>query len=137
MQFNIDQYRSQGLNKDQIIEKLRLVNDLQSKQDFDEEAAANEIDRLDKDTADILKRLKVEQSMLKIHRESAQNLKKKLQQEQDKYEEIVAQKAKLIADMQGLLQIFEDNKKRQLEEFAKAYLREHIIIHHENPLSLP
>ena len=44
------------------------------------------------------------------------------------------QKVKLMADMQGLLQIVEDDKNRQIEEFAKAYLREHIILNHENPL---
>jgi len=53
------------------------------------------------------------------------------------YEEVASQKAKLMADMQGLIQIVEDDRKRQIEEFAKAYHREHIVVYHENPLSMP
>jgi len=68
--------------------------------------------------------------MIKIHTEVAENLYKKLRIEQDKYEDVAAQKSKLIADMQGLIQIVEDDRKRQIEDFAKAYLKEHIILYH-------
>jgi len=68
--------------------------------------------------------------MIKIHTEVAENFYKKLRIEQDKYEDVAAQKSKLIADMQGLIQIVEDDRKRQIEDFAKAYLKEHIILYH-------
>ncbi len=41
-----------------------------------------------------------------------------------------------MADMQGLLQIVEEDKQRQIEEVANAYYLEHVVVNYENPLSM-
>lgn len=39
--------------------------------------------------------------------------------------------------MQSLIEVIEQDKKRQMEEFGKAYRQEHITMYQENPLSTP
>ncbi len=112
--FNIEQFKKQGLTKDQIVEKLKLVDNLQPKHAFDEQTAGKEIQRLDDDILNVQKRLRFETSMLKIHKDATINLGKRLEQEKIKFEGVATQKAKLMADMQGLLQIVEDDRMRQL-----------------------
>lgn len=42
-----------------------------------------------------------------------------------------------MADLQGLLQIVEDEKQRLIEDVANAYYLEHVVVNYENPLSMP
>jgi len=47
-----------------------------------------------------------------IQADVKKSLERKLGDEKAKYEDVAAQKAKMMADMQGLLQIVEEDKKR-------------------------
>ena len=75
--------------------------------------------------------------MLSIQVDVKNTLEKKLEDEKAKYESVASQKAKLMADMQALLQIVEEDKQRQIEEVANAYYLEHVVVNYENPLSMP
>ncbi len=50
--------------------------------------------------------------MLSIQTDVKKTLEKRLEDEKAKYEDVASQKAKLMADMQGLLQIVEEDKQR-------------------------
>ena len=50
--------------------------------------------------------------MLSIQEDVKKTLEKKLEDEKAKYEGVASQKAKLMADMQGLLQIVEEDRQR-------------------------
>ncbi len=86
MNFNVEQYRKQGMTREQIIEKLQLVNNLNNKPVFDEEKATQEIIKLEEDIENVQKRLNKETALLKIHADVHKNLFKKFDEEKAKYD---------------------------------------------------